>query len=212
MDRLDVYTAVHKMQRRRLFELTVEAGTLDPDDAPAATRLAGAVTALCAELSAHAEHEDRFIHPLLRTHAPALAAALEVEHVELDARLEQLREAARRDPDGLHRALSRFTATYLAHLAREEDEALPALWGSCSDEELRGILTSFRASRSDVAHLTGVLAQLPTLNQREILRMAATLGPDVTTELADVLATVLRPAQLGALRLGVTSSLRTAAV
>jgi hypothetical protein len=192
--------------------LTVEAGTLDPDDAPATDRLAVAVAALCAELSAHAEHEHRFIHPLLRAHAPALAAALEAEHVGLDLRLEQLREAAPSDPNGLHRALSAFTATYLGHLAREEDEALPALWGSCSDEELLGILTSFRASRSDLAHLTGVLAQLPTLNRREIERMAATLGPDVTTELADVLATVLRPGQLGALRLGVTSTPETAAV
>jgi len=30
MNRLDVYTAVHKMQRARLFELTVEAGKTDP--------------------------------------------------------------------------------------------------------------------------------------------------------------------------------------
>ena len=70
MNRLDVYTAVHKMHRARLFSLTVEAGQADPADAVTTTRLAVAVDALAAELVAHAEHEDRFIHPLLRTGLP----------------------------------------------------------------------------------------------------------------------------------------------
>lgn len=39
MNRLDVYTAVHKMQRARLFDLTVEAGKTDPIDAVTTARL-----------------------------------------------------------------------------------------------------------------------------------------------------------------------------
>jgi len=131
MNRLDVYTAVHKMQRARLFNLTVEAGKTDPDDTLATARLAAAVDALAAELVAHGEHEDRFIHPLLRQQAPALAETLDAAHVELDARLERLRQLSSAsatspgDPNVLYRALAAFTATYLDHLALEETEALP---------------------------------------------------------------------------------------
>lgn len=207
MNRLDVYTAVHKMQRARLFHLTVEAGKADPDDTVTTARLAAAVDALAAELVAHGGHEDRFIHPLLRQHAPALAQTLEAAHVELDGRLDQLREVAAAyasspgEPNVLYRALAAFTATYLDHLALEEGEALPALWEGCSDEELTGILISFKGSRSDAENLTSLLAQLATLNPNEIAQMTSVgLGQVGISETAEALATLLDPRQLGALR------------
>ncbi len=207
MNRLDVYTAVHKMQRARLFDLTVEAGKTDPADTVATARLAAAIDALAAELVAHGEHEDRFIHPLLCQKAPALAAELDAAHAGLDARLGQLRQVASAyaaspgDPNVLYRALAAFTATYLDHLAVEESQALPALWEGCTDEELMGILVSFRGSRSDAGNLTSLLAQLATLNPPEIARMvSAGLGPVPVADIAEVLATLLDPRQLGALR------------
>jgi iron-sulfur cluster repair protein YtfE (RIC family) len=205
MKRLDVYTAVHKMQRARLFELTVEAGKSDPADKAGAARLAAAVDTLVDELVAHAEHEERFIHPLLRAQALRLADALEVAHVELDARLDQLRHVATHasdtdDPNLLYRALAAFTAAYLEHLAIEEDQALPALWEGCSDDELMGILVSFMGSRSDTENLTSLLAQLPTLNPLEINHMVAVGLPGSAREVAELLATVLNPLQLGTLR------------
>jgi Hemerythrin HHE cation binding domain len=205
MNRLDVYTAVHKMQRARLFNLTVEAGQTDPEDATATIRIAAAVDALAAELVAHAEHEDRFIHPVLRQKAPALVETLDAAHVELDARLAQLRDVARTyaafpgDPNVLYRALAAFTAIYLDHLALEEGEALTALWQGCTDEELKGILVSFKASRSDAENLTSLLAELPTLNPIEITRMASLgLGRIGFCEAAEILGTLLSPGQLGA--------------
>jgi len=207
MNRLDVYTAVHKMQRARLFTLTVEAGRTDPADAVTTGKLAAAVDALAAEIVAHGEHEERFIHPLLRAHAPALADALDDAHVELDARLGQLRQVASAyasapgDPNVLYRALAAFTATYLDHLAVEEGEALPALWGGCSDAELLGILVSFRSSRSDTENLTSLIAELATLSPPEIRQLlSAGLGPVPVSDLAELLATLLTPAQLGAVR------------
>jgi len=207
VNRLDVYSAVHKMQRARLFKLTVEVGKADPVDTTAAIQLAAAVDALAGELVAHGEHEDRFIHPLLRKQAPALADALEAAHVTLDARLGHLREVASGfasgygDPAVLYRALASFTATYLEHLAVEESQALPALWDGCTDEELLSILVSFRGSRSDTENVTSLIAQLATLNPPEIVRMVtAGLGPIPLSDLAEILATLLEPAQLGALR------------
>jgi iron-sulfur cluster repair protein YtfE (RIC family) len=137
LNRLDVYTAVHKMQRARLCALIVEAGTADPHDATGRARLANSVQAAIAELHAHAEHEDRFIHPLLREKAPHIAVALDAEHVELDAQLDQLGATAAGylksdpatgvDPNVLYRGLAGFAASYFAHVAVEESNALPAL-------------------------------------------------------------------------------------
>jgi len=139
--------------------------------------------------------------------APALAAELDAAHVGLDARLGQLRQVASAyaaspgDPNVQYRALAAFTATYLDHLAVEESQALPALWEGCTDEELMGILVSFKGSRSDAGNLTSLLAQLATLNPPEIARMAsAGLGPVGVCDIVEVLATLLDPAQLGALR------------
>lgn len=206
MNRLDVYTAVHKMQRARLFELTVEAGKTDPADPVAAGHLASAVRCLAAELIAHGKHEERFIHPLLRVQAPRLADALDADHSELETQLDHLRSVAAthaatpEDPNLLYRALATFTATYLDHLGIEEDDALPALWEGCNDEDLAGILVAFKDSRSQLENLTSLLAQLPTLNPIEMTRMTAVGLPGADAEIAELLASLLDPRQLGALR------------
>ena len=212
--RLDLYTAVHKMQRARLFRLTADAGTTDPGDSTARARLAAAVGDVVAELTAHAAHEDRFIHPLLRRRAPDIAGALDAAHIELDARLATLRSTAATyaaatpaDPNSLYRALAAFTAAYLDHLACEEGEAMPVLWDTCRDDELFGVLQSFLASRSATENLASVIAQLATLNPPEIVHMVGVgLDPAQVPELAELLATVLRPDQLGALRSSGTTS------
>jgi iron-sulfur cluster repair protein YtfE (RIC family) len=206
VQRLDLYSAVHKMQRARLCRLIVETGTADPADALSAARLAAAVGALVDELLDHAAHEDQFIHPLLRQRAPAIAAELDAAHLELDAHLDQVRQIAAAfadsaiEPNALYRALASFAALYFAHVAREEEAALPALWGACSDAELAGILIAFKDSRSDTENLTSLLAQLATLSPPEIARMGS-LGLDGTAliEVRELVATLLDPRQLGAL-------------
>jgi iron-sulfur cluster repair protein YtfE (RIC family) len=206
MNRVDVYSGVHKMQRARLFELTVAAGRLDPSDQRGRAELAVAVGAVLEELAAHADHEETFIHPVLHRVAPGIATELEREHATLDTALDDLRQAASGtaagtgEPTTLYRALATFTARYLDHLAVEESAALPALWAACGDDELAGILAAFRSSRSDTENLTGVLAQLPTLNPTEATRMLhAGLGTVTEHDVALLLATLLDPHALGAL-------------
>jgi iron-sulfur cluster repair protein YtfE (RIC family) len=207
MSRIDVYSGVHKMQRARLFELTVAAGTLDPSDQFGRAELAAAVGALVEELAAHADHEERFIHPVLHRVAPEIATDLEREHDTLDAALDELRHVASGDAPGteepttLYRALASFTGRYLDHLAVEESAALPALWAACGDDELAGILAAFRSSRSDAENLTSLLAQLPTLGPTEAAQMLrAALGTVTVQEVGLALATLLDPRALGALR------------
>jgi hypothetical protein len=204
MERLDLYSAVHKMQRARLFGLTIEAGRLDPSDREGSVALAAAVGAVVDELVAHADHEETFIHPVLWRVAPAVAGQLEGEHTALNVALDDVRDAAQRcevgldTPTVLYRALASFTARYLDHLAVEESTALPALWNGCTDDELAAALASFRESRTDIENLTSVLAQLPTLTPTEATRMLHVgIGNATHAEIAPALATLLDPRTLG---------------
>jgi hypothetical protein len=139
---------------------------------------------------------------------PGHPDATTVTAVELDGRLADLEETARtqaaggEDPNALYRALASFTASYLAHLAVEEGEALPALWEYCSDDELLGIMTSFKASRSPLENLTSLVAQLPSANPAEVAHLVSVgIDPSEFSSLAQLLATTLDPDQLGALEI-----------
>jgi hypothetical protein len=208
--RPDPYTPVHKMQRARLFRLTISAGTTDPSDDDARRAVCGAVRAVIDEITAHGHHEERFVHPLLALHAPEIAADLERAHRELDERMAALASssldyagAPPADANDLHRSISAFTSAYLAHLDVEERTALPVLWARLSDEDLGAVLSEFRATRSDLTNLASVLAMAPTLNPGERTQMlVGGPGAGPAPEVVDLLATVLEPRQLGALLAG----------
>jgi hypothetical protein len=207
VSRPDPYTAVHKMQRARLFELTVTAGSIDPRDDLARGELAGAIDAMVDEIVAHGRHEERFVHPLLRSRSPRLAAELEQDHLAIDERVTALTDQARQfaaiapdDPNDLYRALARFSSAYLAHVDREESEALPSLWAHGNPRDLDQIFTGFHASRSATTNLASVFAMAPTLNPTELAAMLGGTGNLSIADVGDLLATVLTPRQLGALR------------
>jgi hypothetical protein len=135
---LDLYRDIHKAIRVELFDVTTEAGRLDPSQGLARAALASHVTDVVALLGSHAEHEDGAIQPTLETCLPELAERVETDHTTLDARLDDLAEMATEaasltvsDPGGkLHRlylALASFTSDYLEHQDIEERVIMPAL-------------------------------------------------------------------------------------
>jgi hypothetical protein len=161
-------------QRARLFVLVAELGAADAADSGALARLADRCLAMTQELREHADHEDTFIHPLLRDRAPAAAEALDAEHVRLDAALAALDERARELPKapvdslpeaqhGLYLILNELISAYLAHLHAEETVAMPALWDHCTDKELGTVFGAFRASRTPEESLTDLHRMLPAL-------------------------------------------------
>ncbi|MFJ2471621.1 hemerythrin domain-containing protein [Streptomyces sp. NPDC087659] len=174
MPRIDLYRNVHMGQRARLFALAVEVGAGDSADAAAGKRAAERCLAMTGELREHAEHEDTFIHPLLRERDPAAADALDAEHLRLDAALAALDDRARAFPaaspdarpeaqHALYLALNELISAYLAHLHAEETVAMPALWQHCGDDELAAVLGAFRASRTAQEGLTDLHRMLPAL-------------------------------------------------
>lgn len=197
MNRIDLYSIVHKMQRARLFALVVEAGRIDPEDLAAVANLRAAVESMVGELRAHADHEHVFIHPLLRAKAPELAAELDSAHAQLDVEMGALTDGLA--PPDLYRALARFTSAYLTHLAREEDAAMPAMWAACTNEDFLGVFGAFRKARSPVENLTAVLAELPTLSPGEAAAFLTTALSDVKpADLAEILGSLLGPVGRGA--------------
>jgi hypothetical protein len=147
MDRVDLYTTIHKAVRALLFETAALAARTDPGDAEEVTALAVAVRRLVRLLDDHAEHEDAEVLPVLARFAPELHADLQGEHArtdglqrELHGMAERLRASRGEERASLvrrvHERLCRLTAEHLRHMDREETEAMRALWAHCSDQEL----------------------------------------------------------------------------
>lgn len=147
---LDLYRDIHKAIRVELFAVTTEAGRLDPSQGIARAALATHVNDVVTLLVSHAEHEDGAIQPVLEARLPDLAERVEVDHLTLEARMEDLRDMAAEaatlsavDPRGqvhrLYLALASFTSDYLEHQDVEERVIMPALEAAVGVEDVVAI-------------------------------------------------------------------------
>ncbi|HEY5341459.1 MAG TPA: hemerythrin domain-containing protein [Candidatus Aquilonibacter sp.] len=166
---LDVYAKIHKAQRAWFGRLLIAASAVDPDDIQAATAIHADVQALVGHLHAHAEHEDRFIDPLLREVSPSLSVRLEDEHRRLAGVLDELAAfAGGSDLAGTYRALSLLAAQYFLHLDVEEYEAMPLLTQTFDDATIRSrIFAPFAASVPFEEAMRDLRLQLIALSPRE---------------------------------------------
>lgn len=186
--RIDFYTKVHKGLRASLFRFSQQAGSVDYAQHQASVALSDSLDALLAQLTAHAGHEEKFIHPLLARKLDT--NPLDAEHAALDAEQRRLAhmmqelvaapEMHRRELGlAFYRALNVFIARYLEHLDGEE-RMMPMLWERCTDEELAAVLRAFGASRAVEEALADIGWILPALNAPEraemIAGMSAVLG------------------------------------
>ena len=179
--RIDFYTKVHKGLRASLFRFSQQAASLDYAEPQALAVLTRALAGLLERLSAHAGHEEAFIHPLLARKLDtnpfdAEHAALEEEQRQLSLLMEAAAAAPPTDrrEAGLafYRALNLFIARYLEHLDREE-RTMPVLWQRCSDEELAAVLAAFGGSRALEEALSDIGWILPALSGAERAEMIA---------------------------------------
>ncbi|WP_078504410.1 hemerythrin domain-containing protein [Streptomyces viridochromogenes] len=209
MPKIDLYRNVHMGQRARLFTLAVELGAADISHSAAAAEHADRCLAMTQELREHADHEDNFIHQLLRERAPEAADALDAEHIRLDAAFTALDERARALPDtpadalpdaqhALYLALNEMISAYLAHLHVEETVAMPALWQYAGHDELTAVFAAFRASRTPeqaLQDLRKMLPALPPAPRAAIVRGVIEAADDHADSTLAALATVLSPGQ-----------------
>jgi hypothetical protein len=182
MQRFDMYSLVHKGQRKKLFELTIAAGQLATEDAATHDALAADVDATLAAIADHAEAEEAFFGPIYRDAAPATGARLAADHDALDGEMARVRAAAAtaleaRSPAtglALHRALARFTSTYLAHVDAEE-ESLVELWAAVDDATLARAQGALVASHPPSSVRFNLRNMLPAASPAERVAFLASL-------------------------------------
>ena len=181
--RFDLYTLVHKGQRRVLFEITSAAGQLSAHDGAGRQELTDRIRAFFATMVEHADHEDRYLLPLVVQAAPELAARMQAGHVALDTQLADVLAnvdaalAAQTRPADLelYHALAQLTSTYLAHVALEDLEVQPALWAAFDDGKLAQVQGQLVAAHRPATVMFNLQAMMPAASSEERVAFLAGL-------------------------------------
>jgi hypothetical protein len=170
----DLYRDIHKAIRVELFDITAEAGRLDPGDRAGRAALAAHLDDAVWLLESHAAHEDGEIGPVLELHLPELAERIEVDHHRIERRLDVLRDlaaAAVEEPDaGRNRAhrlyleLGSFTGDYLEHQDVEERVVMPALEAAVGVEATAAIHHAIVSSIPPDQMARSLALMLPAMN------------------------------------------------
>jgi hypothetical protein len=152
IERVDLFSMIHKGIRGALFELAAEAARLEVSSTEAIDRLAAKVERVLGYLDEHAAHEDDHTLVAVRELDPRLAEELSDEHRALELAQADVARAADAlallDLAGraaaaarLVRAINHLIAMQLLHMNREETEVNRVLWAGLDDTTLAEIRT-----------------------------------------------------------------------
>lgn len=212
-ERPSFYRDVHKGIRALLSALVDRAARTDFADPASVGRLRSEAIDAFAMLEAHAHHENAFVGPLLRAHAPEIAARLEGEHHEHEERVRDLLALLsgeeRASIPGWTRghafcvALTRFVGELYTHMADEEEQSMPALWAALDDAEIEGAhvaLVSSIAPAEMMAFLRWMLPSIRHVDRVGMLSgMRASAPPEAFAAVMELARGVLSPADREAL-------------
>jgi hypothetical protein len=209
--RVDLYGAVHKALRSRLFDLAVEL------DRCAFGRPAEVAITLAAYrrtvgfLREHHHHEDQFIDVAIRELAPDILQTVTSHHAASDTVLGELDGLATAvegaDPEAGSRLAARyrqFLVMYLAHMNYEETTVNAALWSKYSDPELAAIRGRLQASIPPARFGEWLEIMLPAINLDEragmLGGMKANAPPPAFAMALEIASRVLGSAGIEAVR------------
>lgn len=201
INRVDVYTEVHKGLRRELCDWVARIGRLDAENAAEIGQARLDFSALSSMLNTHARHEERWVHPLLSACAPDLVTELESEHNDHEARFELVVETFDRLNEGgssapwaqlqtLYRKFAEYCGHYLIHLAREEGEAMLALQSKHTDDELMGLSNDIRGSTPPEEMASFLAAMIPAMNVRERVTLFGGIKANAPKDVFDGVCTL----------------------
>lgn len=169
----DLYRDIHKAIRTNMFQVTADAGRVDPGDRGACLAAAHEVLGLVGLLQFHAEHEDNHIESLVAAILPELAAEIAADHAAFDARAAELASLADRacgQPDMraamhvLYIELASFVSAYLAHQDLEEHVVMPTLWAAYGFDPLLAVHNTIVGSIPPAELADTLLVMLPAMN------------------------------------------------
>ncbi len=149
MQRYNVFNLIHKGLRTMLFETAQAIQRTDFTDAEEATATLARVERVLFFFDGHAQHEDKFILPVIKQHNPQLFDIFEAEH-QADHRMgNDLRaimslyqptmqpERKRQVGEQVLHAFNAFVAFNLGHMSQEEEVLNQVLWEYHTDEQIQ---------------------------------------------------------------------------
>ncbi|CDZ76574.1 hypothetical protein BN59_00848 [Legionella massiliensis] len=180
----DLYTLIHKVQRQRLFELSIRIGKTDFSEQSEGIIVKNELKMMIIHLRKHAADEETFIHPLYCIANDKLTA-LETQHEKIDELLAEIENIIndKQSTCFLYGYFNQFIAMYLQHTAEEERLQQEILWKFYSEEELSAVMTSYRASLSTEKVLDNLQFMLPCLSVGETINILKNMAPAISQQL-----------------------------
>lgn len=186
--RPDPFAHVHKGLRKALFDLAVQAGATDAQDAEGLSRLASRARDVFRFTEHHAFNEDRFLLPRMKAKGMPEAQAMHADHQVLEHTLHGLAEVASQlmqEPSNLRRFyldLNRFIGQYVLHLDEEEMRVLPEIHAHFTDAELAEFGREAVASTPPQDQAMMLAFMFPAMTQEEVNAFFANLRGKASPE------------------------------
>jgi len=212
--RHDFYGPIHKGLRMGSARLLTALGATDWRDDETWRPLIAALKTHLVLAKEHLEHEDAEIIPPLREAAPDLAGVLDHDHADhyatfaaLDAAIAHVESTppSTRAVAG-HALYLRFTGYFgedLAHMAREENEALPAFHRLFSDADMMAmegrIIASIEPDKLTDYYMLMIPAMTPQERAHFLLYVKMVAPPAAFAHLHNVARAALSPDALSLL-------------
>jgi hemerythrin-like domain-containing protein len=181
---VDLYSNIHKGQRKTLFEIAIQAGKADYHDPACLDQLIQELIAFKDEMRLHAQLEENHIHPLLCDRVPEGATKLEEDHRQMHKTLDELEQhltSLHAKPADFektaavtlefYRAWNRFIAFYLEHIDTEEEHVQPLLWILCTNTELLTAFQRIMADQKPKELMDNLTMMIPAMNVNELVDM-----------------------------------------
>lgn len=163
-----VYNAMHKAQRKRMFDLASTIGRADLSHTETVAQLRSDLQRLVENLRRHAHFEETYVHPLfaeLGAEAATVLQELHEEHIGLEPLLDDL--AARELDEAFYRDFNRLVAFYLSHIDKEEEVQASLLWPHFDNERLAGVMEASRSHTPPAEAMENLEFMLPCLSVAE---------------------------------------------
>jgi hypothetical protein len=217
--RHNLYREVHKGVRSLLLDVIVKSGRVDWTDAGAVALFRTDLQNAFALLSEHAEHEERFIEPVLAAEAPEVASILGAAHEDQEVQLHELLTTAHEIDSASGDAavkghqlvlrLSRIAGEMLTHMADEEEIAMPAMWARLDDAAILDVHQRLVGSIPPEKMERNLRLMLPAMNTTERVEMLSGIRhsapPPVFGFVRALAAEVLAPEDNAALDRGMNT-------
>ena len=205
MNRLDLYTTVHKGLRSALFAAAERIARTNFADPVAAREVAGSLGFLVTLLEEHAEHEDAYLQPIYERHNSELALTLAADHARVEGLGRELRAMAGRLEAAtelervslgrrIHERMNQWLVEQLQHMAREEGCGQRLLWAHLDDAQLQAVHGAILGSIPPPRLAQWLGLMLPAASLPECVEVVGGLVAAVPGDVADMLLAPARAA------------------